>query len=61
MRKVEQKILEALKKREMTAPEIAKEINSTLSYTYETLYRLELKKLVTRYWRGAWVWGLKKK
>jgi predicted transcriptional regulator len=54
------KILNLLKNEELTAPEIATRINSTVSYVYELLYRLEAgNKIERKRWEGAWIWGLK--
>jgi DNA-binding IclR family transcriptional regulator len=54
-------ILKVLKNKELTAPEIARKINSPHSYVYELLYKLEAKNKVERKrWEGGWIWGLKR-
>jgi len=56
------KIMEVLKKSKtgLTAPEVARRIKGSFSYTYELLYRLEAGKKVEREWEGAWVWRIKR-
>jgi len=57
-KKIEE-ILKILKEEELTAPQIAKRINTTQSYVYQLLYRLEAMGQLTRRWEGAWVWKAK--
>jgi DNA-binding IclR family transcriptional regulator len=53
-----EKIVEALKERDMTAREIAERIGSNKAYTYTLLYRLEaLGKVKRKEWKGVWFWS----
>jgi DNA-binding IclR family transcriptional regulator len=54
-----ERIIEALKERDMTAKEIAEKIGSNKAYTYTLLYRLEaLEKIKRKEWNGSWTWSI---
>jgi len=56
---VKERIIEALKKKDMSVRELAEELKKPDYYIRINLYYLEAKGMVERKeWRGYWVWGL---
>jgi DNA-binding IclR family transcriptional regulator len=56
------RILELLRKHELTVPEIAKKTGMSADIVYRLMYMLESESRVERIrWEGAWVWGIKQK